>query len=403
MLTICLNRARRLVASFSRPLAFLAMSELLLSGCASMSPPANSSSEFYVPAKLDTETTGVSCNLVPIPPTPRIDTRLLGMSYSPGDRLSVMVVDGPEFSGDVVIDTAGALNLPLVGPVAAAGVDQAQLQQTVENSLIEGGYFRPGLLKVSVRPVLYAPIEIDVAGAVFRPGRVTINAIKDGDKQDAALRKTGDAPLDRSLGTALRSAGGVRPDADLAAVTLVRAGVRYTLDWRGAMRGHPVADLPLVAGDRIEVPMSDCFDTALVRPSNITPDGVRVFMSNLTVPAQGNAPAGVGQFASSLPYGTKLLQALVSANCVGGSLATNANRYAVLMSSNPHTGETEVVQRSVEQLVRSADRDRLNPYLMPDDAIACYDSGITDLREVASTLTGLLAPYGIARLALGGL
>jgi polysaccharide biosynthesis/export protein len=53
---------------------------------------------------------------------------------------------------------------------------------------------------------------------------------------------------------------------------------------------------------------------------------------------------------------------------------------------------TEVIQRSVEELVRSPDRDTINPYLMPDDAIACYDSAATDLKEVASLFQTLLVP-----------
>jgi hypothetical protein len=83
---------------------------------------------------------------------------------------------------------------------------------------------------------------------------------------------------------------------------------------------------------------------------------------------------------------------LVNANCVGGSRATNAGRYGVLISRNPKTHRTEVIQRSIEQLVLSADRDEINPYLMPDDAIACYDSAITDAREIASFVNQLLVP-----------
>ncbi|NJO56470.1 MAG: hypothetical protein HC834_09240 [Rhodospirillales bacterium] len=41
----------------------------------------------------------------------------------------------------------------------------------------------------------------------------------------------------------------------------------------------------------------------------------------------------------------------------------------------------------------SPDRDRINPYLMPDDAIACYDSAVTDVREAATTLQTILAPF----------
>ena len=129
-----------------------------------------------------------------------------------------------------------------------------------------------------------------------------------------------------------------------------------------------------------------------MRPSQITPPGVRVFQSNLTQPATSNAASAIGKDSQALPYGTRFLAGLVSANCVGGSLASNARRYAVLISRNPKTRRTEVIQRSVEELVRSADRDAINPYLMPDDAIACYDSAITDSREVATIIGTMIGP-----------
>ena len=77
------------------------------------------------------------------------------------------------------------------------------------------------------------------------------------------------------------------------------------------------------------------------------------------------------------------------------SLASNAGRYAVLITRNPKTQETEVIQRSIEELVLSPDRDTINPYLMPDDSIACYDSAVTDSREAANTISTLLSPFQI--------
>jgi polysaccharide biosynthesis/export protein len=149
------------------------------------------------------------------------------------------------------------------------------------------------------------------------------------------------------------------------------------------------------------VPEAPCFQSALVRPSQITPPGIRLFMSNLSAPGLSNNAANINRDASSVPYGTRLLAGLVSAACVGGSRATNAARYAVLISRNPKTMETEVIQRSIEDMVLSPDRDAVNPYLMPDDAIACYDSAVTDVREIASTIQSLMLPASTWRSAGG--
>jgi hypothetical protein len=170
----------------------------------------------------------------------------------------------------------------------------------------------------------------------------------------------------------------------------------------GVFDGGPVEDPLLVAGDRIHVPSRGCFQMALARPSRITPPGIRVFMSNLTRPASSNATSAIGEYSTKLPYGTRFLQGLVSANCVGGIQATNARRWGVLISRNPITGKSEVVARSIEELVRRADRDDFNPVLLPNDAIACYDSHVTNARDVVATLSEGISPVLNAAL-FGGL
>ena len=134
------------------------------------------------------------------------------------------------------------------------------------------------------------------------------------------------------------------------------------------------------AGDRVIVPSRSCFDADLARPTPLTPPGIRVYMSNLTRSANNNAGAGIGKDTTSLPYGTRLLQALVAANCVGGSYM-QSDRRAVLISRNPINQRSVVIERDIEKLVRGADRDAYDPFLMPGDAIACYDSRWTNLSE----------------------
>ena len=65
----------------------------------------------------------------------------------------------------------------------------------------------------------------------------------------------------------------------------------------------------------------------------------------------------------------------------------SSDRRAVLISRNPINGQSIVVERDIEKLVRNANRDTLNPYLMPGDAIACYDSRWTNFREAVGLVT----------------
>jgi polysaccharide biosynthesis/export protein len=393
---------------------------ILASGCAERRLPVNNEAKLFAPEQTSSnehlqdgqalrELT-YSSKQCPPPGTPdylaitqehvtrKVVPEQMSMRYSPGDRFNIFVPNSPDFNGDYVINADGRVYLPFAGEILAVGLTNAELIKRVEGALIKAALFKGDYLRVSVRPVLYAPIQITVAGAVFVPGRHVINSPQIGDnKSDKLLTRIGDSPIDRFVAAAIGSAGGVRPDADITKIKLIRSGKTYVLNWQGAITGTVVDDLPLLAGDHIEVPESDCFQSALVRPSQITPPGLRIFASNLTQPATSNSSSAVNQHSESVPYGTRFLQGLVSSNCVGGSLASNASRHAVLISRNPKTRKTEVVQRSIEELVRSAHRDTINPYLMPDDAIACYDSAITDAREIASTINTFLLPYATLR------
>jgi polysaccharide biosynthesis/export protein len=384
----------------------LTISALMFHGCAPMQPPNNRELALFDREKdgqLSQASLSFSSQRCPPAGTSdflqpstnkRLHSRLasLRMLYSPGDRINLLVPGSPDFSGDYVINADGRVILPFSASVFAVGLSNNQLSRQIERALVSAKLFQANDFQVSVRPVLYAAINVTVSGAVFLPGRVLIGGIKDADKGEKALNKSGDNPADRFVAAALRAGGGVRPDADVSQINLVRNGRNYVLDWRGAMSGAPVDDIALVEGDHIEVGQASCFQSALVRPSQITPPGIRIFQSNLTVPAISNANSAVGQHSQSVPYGTRFLAGLVATNCVGGSLATNGRRYGVLISRNPKTLRTEVIQRSIEELVRSADRDTINPYLMPDDAIACYDSGVTDVKEAATVLQTLLLP-----------
>lgn len=308
------------------------------------------------------------------------------LRYSLGDRFYILVPGLSDFSGEYAINADGRVVLPFAGEVRAVGLTNAELNQVIEQAFLDAKILKEAGAHVAVRPTGYAPINILVSGAVFAPGRVTINTTTDASKVGRATPQFGDAPQDRYVAAALKAAGGVRPDADVSSIYLIRGGRRYRLNWRGAFTGERVDDVALVEGDKLEVAESVCFQTGLIRPTQITPPGIRIFQSNLTVPATNNASSSIGQYSGSLPYGTRFLQALASANCIGGTLSTNAARQAVLISRNPKTRQTEVIQRSIEELVRSANRDAVNPHLMPDDAIACYDSSVTEFSEVLTVL-----------------
>ncbi len=225
----------------------------MVAACAQMNTPLNDSAKLYDPEKTaSTSRTRrgeltYADNRCPPPGTPnyleaakkgksRIK-RMPPMRYSPGDRLNVLVFDSPEFSGDYAINVDGTVNLPFTGPTKAIGLTNRQLTRRIRRQMTRKGLFTARAGQISVQPVQYAPVNVTVAGAVFKPGRYTINVIREKNKLVYRKSKSGDNPLDRFIPAAAQVAGGVRPDADLPNIPGYRNGKPYVLDWRGAIAG----------------------------------------------------------------------------------------------------------------------------------------------------------------------
>lgn len=324
-----------------------------------------------------------------ISPLPAAPAALLPEALSPGDLLTVVVGTDTVFTGSFEVSTDGVLRLPHLSEIPVRGRDAAGLEMEIAERLVSEGLYRR-LPRVSVRLTDPAGARVLVAGAVFQPGQHGVGGGGGRDRDTTRQLAMGTDGGARSLSAALRAAGGVRPDADLANVRLVRAGKARVLDMRGALAGHGYDDATLVTGDWIEVPSLGCFQEALMVSGAISPPGVSVYMSNLTKPADANALSAIGRDTRQMPYGTRFLQAAVTMNCVGGTQATNADRSAVLFSRNPITGQSVVIERRLEDLLRRADRDELDPFLMPGDAIACYDSTVTNITDVARSVATVL-------------
>ena len=318
---------------------------------------------------------------------------------SRGDLLKVMVGDDLLLSGEYEIERDGLMRLPRLAPIPVHGIEANTLAQTVETALVEQNLYRSAP-SVGVRIIERASVRVQVSGAVFEPGTTEI-AIRSAENRDPVRQSAyGDPTHARGLEMAIQSAAGLRPDADTQRVLLKRDGQTWRLDLRPAALSRPFHDPMLLAGDEVIVPSLGCFQPGLAKPTTVTRKGVKVHLSNLIVPTRGNAQSAVDDDVRELKYGTRLLQALVRMNCVGGTGTTNADRFAVLISRNPATDRTEVIERRIEALVRRSDRDNHDPVLMPGDAIACYDSHVTNARDVARSLIEVISP---SSLLLGGL
>ncbi|MGB5864865.1 MAG: polysaccharide biosynthesis/export family protein [Sulfitobacter sp.] len=306
---------------------------------------------------------------------------LKGERLSRNDLLDVRIAEDDTFNGSYVVSRDGMLKLPFLPPIRAQGRSTAEVEADIAAALVADQFYqtRP---RISVRATDFASVSVGVSGAVFEPHVVEIGGVR-GDTVDSQRQVASGASTEgRNLSAALRAAGGVRPDADISAVEVRRGSQVYRLDMRGVFEGSNSVDIMLLTGDEVRVPSRQCFQDDLMRPSPISPPGVSLFLSNLTQPAQNNAASAVGQTVRQVPYGSRYMQAVIDANCVGGARTTSANRSAVLFSRNPVTGVSVVIERNIENLLRRADRDDYDPYLLPGDAMACYDSTVTNLAEI---------------------
>ncbi len=325
----------------------------------------------------------------------------LALPLSPGDRLAVSIPNEKYFARTYEVNQNGELEIPLLGEVTVAGLEPIEVEAKLSSLLIDQGYFLQDKLQLTVEITDWSEIQVSVTGEVFQAGRVLINEKRESDSiaiSPETLQITGRYPFRRYLTNAIRAAGGVLPTANVRKIRLIRQGKAQIIDLSGVFTGEPITDIPLIAGDRIIVPGTH-FQAELVRPSQITPPGMKVFVSNLTVPASSNATSAITNREEGIvfPYGSRFSQAVIATNCVGGTRTTNAHRHAVLVRTNRITGKTTYLDRPVEDLIRDSQNEAENPLLMPRDGVACYDSRVTNTRDIFKTLIEIFAPIGIIR------
>lgn len=316
-----------------------------------------------------------------------------------GDLLRLNSTPFEELNGLYQITSDGDIELPFIGRIPVAGLSLVQAQTMSLDALRRNGWYKEGVTKVQLSIVESAAVSIVISGSVFNPGQTLLNSAAKSDRIDDIRQQTGSFTRAKNLFNALRSAGGIRPDADLTRIYLKRDESIYQYDLSSVISGFTDPKVPdLQTGDQIYVPSLGQVQYSLIRPSAITPPGMRVFMSNLTAPALGNAQSAIGNDASRVPYGVSMIDIAISANCVGGTQMANGSRSVVLVTRNHGSKQQIVISRRIDDLLAQSSNPQVNPYIMPNDAIACYDSKFTNFRDVARGLGELISPILLGRL-----
>lgn len=154
------------------------------------------------------------------------DTIELRIGGVPSEEISVV-------TGSYTVDGEGYVNLPHVGKVRAAGLNQASLQRAVEAAYKGNEIYTNPTITVTVPTTMRF---VNVSGDVRSPQRVPYTS-------------------DLTVLGAISAAGGFTDYADQRKVRLMRGGQVQIVDIK-AVRNNPAIDIRLLPGDQIEVPQS---------------------------------------------------------------------------------------------------------------------------------------------------
>ena len=163
---------------------------------------------------------------------PRIEAPSTAAQLRPGDTMVVSLLGIPEpLNSSVQIDEQGLIRLQYIGAVTAAGLNTAELSESIRDTYIAKKYYTT--LEVSVN---VTERYIYIGGEVQRPGRIAWSP-------------------DLTLSKAVQSAGGFSLYAKETKVSLTRDRKAYDFDVKLAQR-NPEQDPLLFPGDSIQVPRS---------------------------------------------------------------------------------------------------------------------------------------------------
>lgn len=163
----------------------------------------------------------------------------------PGDRLRFQVVEGDEPAVELVVNAAGLIDIPYLGPAVVSGQPIAEVAAAIKRDL-EKGFF----VTATVRLLLIErPGKSSVRGRVYLSGQI---------------RRIGAFEIDRAeantLGKVILAAGGLTDFADARKIKIVRISpnngepTTQTVDLKEVIeKGRIDKDVPIYDGDFVIV------------------------------------------------------------------------------------------------------------------------------------------------------
>jgi len=250
-----------------------------------------------------------------------------------GDMLHVEVFDVPELSRDLRVSDTGEISYPLIpGRIRAAGLTPYQLEQKIGQLLIENGLVSHPQVSVFVREQNSQPVSI--VGAVLKPGVVQIIrpttilellASSGGVTDDAGnyviiTRKSAPAEVKQEAAVATLEPPPVTPADELALPSQI-----ITIRLQDLLEsGNPVYNIYIYGGDVVSIPR-----------------GGIVYVTGAGVAQPG------GYVLQSHGEQITVMKAVALAH---GLTNFSKSDDAVIMRSNPVTGQRDIIPVHIKQI-----------------------------------------------------
>ncbi|MGB7084716.1 MAG: SLBB domain-containing protein [Phormidesmis sp.] len=277
-------------------------------------------------------------------------------------NLLALIKDG-DLSQDVTLRDGDAIFIPTS-------------QVPLENSAL--------LADASFANDLNQPINIAIIGEVYRPGPYTLQggAARTGDAGTPGAAGSSNSPS--TITRAIQVAGGIKPQADIRKVQVVRptrAGTPQVFEadlWQLLNAGDLQQDAILQEGDTVFVPVATALTPAeisQVASTSFSPDTIRV---NVVGEVKD---AGVVE----LPPNTPLSQGILAAGGFNNTRASRGSAELVRLKDDG-TVERETIPVDFAQGINEEN----NPLLRNNDVIIVNRNGLASVTDALGTITSPL-------------
>lgn len=293
----------------------------------------------------------------------------------PGDQINIDIFGAEQYTGNALVLSDGAVNLPRAGRVSVQGLTFAQAADAIAAAYAP--YLRRAAVTVS--PVSLRPVSVGVAGEVNRPGAYTPSSDNNQGNQNTQQNSVGFLTLTE----AIELAGGITERANLRQIEVRRPQSNGREEviavnlWDLVESGSLANDLILQGGDSVYVPTAQALTPEEVtRLSSVSfaPDTIQVYVAG-----EVESPGAV-QVAPNTP----LNQALLAA---GGFNRRAATDTIELVRLNP---DGTVNKQTISVDFAQGINDEGNPIMRDGDVLIVRRSGLAAFSDNASLTLGPL-------------